>query len=331
MNAPQGDEADARVGALLRSAFITEPLSAGQLARIRPEVAAAWRQSVRRPPARRWRLVAAVALPLLAGLLAFGVLRHDDSAIAATYSIGLPGSLVAGTPGHPLEELRTGAPLRSGTVVEARQDGELRWLQGGVLRLRAGARLRIVDPQHVEMQSGTLYVALAAPHAPDALTVNTPFGTVEHIGTQFLLALRPDSLDIGVREGSVQLRGLQVADVAAGRAVHVDRAGLVARRELAADDPEWSWVGAPLYPFDADGQSVLALLQWAALEKGRALSFDDAEARRRAEQTTLHGSIRDLSVDDALATMLATTTLTARLGDDALHVHAGPAESPDQR
>lgn len=327
-----GDAGEAAIDASLRAAFATEPLSRQQLGRIRSGVEAAWRQSVR-PARNTWtsrRVAAALLLPLLAATLALSMFRHQSPDIAATYSSGQPGSLVAGAPGAPPAILRTGAPLTTGTQVEARRDGELHWLKGGVLRLRAGARLRILDERHVELQSGSLYVALASPHAADALSVRTALGTVEHIGTQFLLTLDAGSLDIAVREGSLQLQGPRGAAVVAGQAVHLDRNGELSRRTLAPDDPEWAWVGAPLYPFDAEGQSVLALLQWVTLEKGQALVFDSDEARLLAESTTLHGSLRGLSVDQSLSVMLATTTLRARLGDDVLHVHAGPA-APSRR
>jgi hypothetical protein len=151
---------------------------------------------------------------------------------------------------------------------------------------------------------------------------------VEHIGTRFVVALESDSLDIGVREGSVELHGPQLAAVSAGAAVHVTRDGSLSRRTLAGDDAAWAWLETPLNPFEAEGQSVLALLQWVAQEKDQPLVFDSEEARDRAQRTVLHGSIRGLSVDDSLSVMLATTTLTARLGDDALHIHAGPSQPP---
>ena len=36
-----------------------------------------------------------------------------------------------------------------------------------------------------------------------AVVVDTPFGTVSHVGTQFELRLQPDSLNVRVREGEV--------------------------------------------------------------------------------------------------------------------------------
>jgi hypothetical protein len=218
----------------------------------------------------------------------------------------------------------------SGSVVAAQGAGELRWLHGGTLRLQAGARLRIVDRDVVELQSGSLYVALVGPHAADVLSVRTPFGTVQHIGTRFMLTVSGDALDLSVREGSLRLSGPQAVAVSAGDAVHVDGAGNVAHRALQAGDPAWRWVGTPLYPFDPDGQTMLALLHWVTQEKQCALTFDDEATRRRAEQTVLHGAIRGLSVDDALAQMLATTTLTADFAGDVLHVHGGPVPT-DQR
>jgi hypothetical protein len=322
---PQPDDEDIELGARLRQAFEAEPLSARQLARIRGQVAEAWRTAhpVPRPSWRR--LVAALGLPLLAGFAGYAYLQERAGGIVATYSGGLPGNLELVRAGAAPAPLATGAPLVAGSVVAARGAGELRWLRGGILRLQAGARLRIVDRGAIELQSGSVYVALVGPHVADALSVRTPFGTVQHIGTRFLLTVSGDALDLSVREGSLQLSGPQAVALGAGDAVHVNGAGHVAHRALQAGDPAWSWVGAPLYPFDPEGQTMLALLNWVAQEKQCALSFDDDATRRRAGQTILHGAIRGLSVDDALAQMVATTTLSADFAGDVLHVHGGSA------
>jgi hypothetical protein len=322
---PQPDNEKFALAARLRRAFEAEPLSAQQLARICGQVADAWRTAhpVRRRSWRRW--VAALALPLLAGLAGVAYLQERASAIVAIYSGGLPGNLELVRAGAAPTPLANGAPLVAGSFVVARGAGELRWLRGGILRLQAGARLRVVDRGVAELQSGSLYVALVGPHAADVLAVRTPFGTVQHIGTRFLLTVSGDAIDLSVREGSLRLSGPQSVDLGAGHAVHIDGAGHIAHHALRAGDPAWTWVGAPLYPFDPDGQTMLALLQWVAQERQCALLFDDDATRRRAEQTILHGAIRGLSVDDALAQMLATTTLTADFAGDVLHVHGGPA------
>ncbi len=328
---PPPDSGDSHDHAL-RQALAQPALTAEQMHRIHASVESAWRQNT---PSQfgPWRRYWALAVPALAVLLVgtWVVSRWaSPAAIAATFSSGVPGSLLAAAPGHEPQPLQPGAPLVTGTVVEARQGGELRWMRGGSLRLKSGSRLRILGMNQVELESGSLYVALTAPHAPQTLIVRTRLGLVEHIGTQFMLTLQGDSLDVGVREGAVRLTGDASTAIAAGESVHVDRAGSVARRAVGPDDPGWAWVGAPLYAFDPEGQPVMALLQWAALEKGRAVAFSTPEARALAERTVLHGSIRGLTVDQSLAMMLATTSLVAQIRDDAISVQSS-ASPPDRR
>ena len=316
----------------LRHALVQQPLTAEQMGRIRASVESEWRQSIR-PQRSAWRpALAVVAVALVAGITAVTVAGRWQSpvAVVATYSGGVPGSLQAAALGKDPQPLQSGAPLAEGTLVDARQNGELRWMRGGQLRLKAGTRIRIVNTREIELQSGSLYVSMAAPHAPDTLTVRTRFGTVEHIGTQFMMTMGNDALDIGVREGSVRLSGSASAALAAGEALRVDRAGTLTRRATGADDPSWNWVGAPLYAFDADGQTVLSLLQWVALEKGRPVAFADPGARALAERTILRGSVQGLTVDQSLDVMLATTALSAQVRDDSIRVQlASPL--PDRR
>ena len=68
---------------------------------------------------------------------------------------------------------------------------------------------------------------------------------------------------------------------------------------------------------------VTELLNWVARETGRSIRFQDAEVKRRAAATILHGSIRHLAPLDALTIMLATTDLDyVELADGTLLIQS---------
>ena len=65
---------------------------------------------------------------------------------------------------------------------------------------------------------GTMYVDADPARRAGAIVVDTPFGRVRHVGTQFELRLQPSSLDVRVREGEVAVDGRgATADVTRGR------------------------------------------------------------------------------------------------------------------
>jgi hypothetical protein len=88
--------------------------------------------------------------------------------------------------------------------------------------------------------------------------------------------------------------------------------------ELDTHDDYWDWI-VPLTPaFDMSNKSLLDFLKWAARETGRDLQFESDESRMFAMRTDVHGSVEGLTPDEALAAILATTTVRYRIADDKI-------------
>lgn len=319
----------------LREALHGQGLSAGGLNRVRQAVTAEWQQIYgvaplrRRSGARNW--IAAAVASVIAVTVVFTWFRSTPAAVVATVANGLSGSLRVVGADRSERSLSAGAPLRRGDRIESTGPGELRWLRGGILRLKTGAHLAVLNDTDVRLESGAVYVDMVGAHQPVALRIVTPFGTVEHVGTQFVVSVDDTALAVGVREGEVRVVGAATTGLAAGDELHLGSDGLPQRRRLAADDPLWRWTGEPLFAFDPEGRSVLEMLQWVSQEKGRPLEFKAESLRRQAADTVLHGSVRGLAVDEAMALMLATTSLQATLMDDRIDVSARAADrNPDR-
>jgi hypothetical protein len=91
---------------------------------------------------------------------------------------------------------------------------------------------------------------------------------------------------------------------------------------VATYGADWLWVAslAPIY--EIEGQPLLDFLQWVSRELGRRLEFGDSHARDIAARTILHGSIRDHEPLDALANVLATTSLRYEILGDTIRVNS---------
>ena len=283
--------------------------------RIRAAVAAEWRKTVR--PRRRAPLHWVALAAGLAAALIFGVvLLHP---FANKPVLGVVARAESGGVGLPV-----GAVVRASEVLLARGPVLVQLSNGGTLRIAGGTRLEVVDSDRVALQTGELYVDLP-PTIPrtDTFEVRTPLGLVEHLGTQFDVAVGQD-VRIRVREGRIRLRrGSETETAAAGTELIIPSVGPTAEHSIATHGSEWSWIEALQPAYSIENRTLSDFVQWAARETGRRVRFADDHAREVAERTRLHGSISGMLPGEALETVFATTSLRYRSEDDVIRVSSG--------
>ncbi|HEY6923718.1 MAG TPA: FecR family protein [Steroidobacteraceae bacterium] len=321
---PAKPEDDDPIERALEAGLARSPLTDDAFARIHAAVAAEWRlESPVRRPRHRWVAMAAgLAAATVVGAFLLQV-------FAKTPTIGIvaradKGALISRRrvlPDQPLEVL---APLRVGNVLVTRDAVLVQLQRGGTLRIAAGSRLEVTAADEVSLDNGEVYLDFPAdPHGASTFVVRTPLGLVEHMGTQFDIALT-DELRIRVREGSVRLRrGSQTQTAVAGTELVVPPAGQTRQHSMAIDGPEWSWVEALEPDFPIEDRKLSDFLEWAGRESGRQVSFLDEHARAVAERTRLHGSIHGLSLTQALEAVLATTSLRYNFEQGRIEVSSG--------
>ena len=302
------------------------PLTDAAYARMRAAVADEWRTI--HPPKSVWRtrrwvamaaglaaavVVAVVALrspvkPLTLGVIA----RSEGNGLVSRHTLRAD---------HPLA---VGAALHSGEVFRADGPVLVALNEGGTLRIARGTRLEVTATGGVALEEGEAYADLppGVARAP-AFVIRTPFGLVEHLGTQFDVTVNSE-LRIRVREGRVRWsRSSETTTVVAGTELFVPHSGPTSQRAIATHGAQWSWVEALEPDYVIEDRVLMEFLQWAARESGRQLRFADEHARAVAGQTRLHGSINGLSPDKALETVLTTTSLRYELEDGVIKVSSG--------
>jgi ferric-dicitrate binding protein FerR (iron transport regulator) len=320
------DESD-EVEGLVRMAGARPAPPPARAAGARARVHAAWRAGVRR------RRIATVLLSTAAAAAIATLVvtaRQDERQGApvpgpqpavAWLDVGSVEREVAG--GWAGLAADDGVPAGSRLRIGTRGAG-LRMQSGRSIRLGAGTRLRFAAVDRLALEAGVVYVDSGGmAGARSSFEVATEWGDVRETGTQFEVALEPSALRVRVREGWVALLGRgPTLDVAGGSELRVDERGS-SRRSVATHGPEWSWVLALAPAFELEGRSLSQLLEWAAREGGWELRYSDAETRKRAEAALLHGSIRGLRADDALAAVVPATGLSHALHSGMLVI--GPA------
>jgi ferric-dicitrate binding protein FerR (iron transport regulator) len=319
----------------LRQGLRTERLSAEAMQRIRRATEAEWRTTTQALPRRRWTsLAAAASVAILATAGVFGVHawnhRSDSGALL--------GSLQrAEAPGVWQKQLVRGdlalaerADLRVLQTLDVRGDSLVALAAGGNLRMARGSTLEITAGDTVRLTRGELYVDIPPGQArAAAFTVLTPAGEFRHVGTQFAVAIVDQQTRLRVREGRVQWQAAgNQATVDAGNELLIDRNLQVTRRAIATAGREWSWAETLAPEVEIENRPLREFLEWFARETGRKLELADDVARQQAATIRMHGSVRGLTALEALAAVMAATTLHYELPEGAIRVSSASGSAP---
>jgi ferric-dicitrate binding protein FerR (iron transport regulator) len=178
----------------------------------------------------------------------------------------------------------------------------------------------VSGPNELLLQAGRTYFDF--PLGVHAFVVRSAVGTVEHLGTQFEVALVAEGMRVRVREGAVRVHGAGGTELAdAGTEILVAQASsTVVRRSVPTYGPDWAWVDSVAPDFDIEDRPLADFLAWVGRETGRRIDFRDTRARDVALRTRLHGSVHGLQPMQALDRVLSTTTLRFEVHEDTIRV-----------
>ena len=322
---------EAQVDHALTEALRIQPLSPDAIARMRGATEREWHLATGKASGRstRRRLAAWVSLAAAVGIVTLAVLWQvmsvTDSATFGRVARSDVGSADVRFDFVRQRSLRAGDTLRVGDTLTTHAPALISISNGGTLRIAADTVLEITGETNASLQRGQIYVDL-----PPGATAKSPFqvatraGIVEHLGTAFEVLSSPQIVRLRVREGRVRLRG-DTAEVIveAGTELTATKAGVVSRRSISTYGRDWLWVAALAPDYEIEGRPLLGFLEWASRELGRPLQFSDAHAREVAERTILHGSVSGREPLDALASVLATTSLSYEIRGNTIWIQSG--------
>lgn len=303
--------------------------------RVHAAVQAAWRRAVdaRRRRRRRTGLALAAALLLAAVLGTVGVRRgwiaRSPDVVASAERVA--GVVLRAPAGHgSVERLARGGALRIGDVVETATDGAVAvtYEDGATVRIAPRSRVVLEDRRSVRLEHGRAYVDSGHSPGQAGFLISTSHGTVQDVGTRFLVSVTTDELGVWVRDGRVRIRAPAAGGdllVDAGRFVEIPARGEPRHGTVGPADPIWEWTERVAPPFDLEGASFERFILWVSRETGLRVRWADEDVLTRARETVMHGSIGDLAPRDALK-VVQTTGFAVRLEDDRLVV--GRTQAP---
>jgi hypothetical protein len=226
-----------------------------------------------------------------------------------------------------VQQLKAGDVLKTGGALHTRGPTLIVLEGGGTLRLAADTVLQLSGPTEGVLRRGQIYVDLPrGTHTASPFRIQTRAGAIEHVGTEFEVLSNDHLLRVRVREGLVRFRNKgRDVEAGAGTELTVTPDGQLSRSAMPSYGRDWLWVAALAPDYDIEGKPLLGFLEWAARELGRSIQFSDERARAVAERTILHGSVRGKEPLDALASVLATTSLSYEIRGDAIWIQSGNA------
>ena len=175
----------------------TQPDSGRVYAHVRRE----WNNTRARSPMRRWALPVALAAAIV---LAVVVVIQPAPPVPANVPIGTIVKNIGNT-GRQFDE---GSLIYRGEMITTGQHGGMSIVLTNAesLRVDAATSLSIIAGNQFRLHQGRVYADTGDfMFRGKGLIIETDFGTVTDVGTQFSVHAKDDSLDVAVREGRIDI------------------------------------------------------------------------------------------------------------------------------
>lgn len=317
---------DGDLARLLKSIGTRDRPSDGVAREVRAAVEAEWKKTIAMRRQRQhyvgWAAAAGVAVAAVALWVARPLYMAPSGPVASLARVVGDVQFDAGdgrwTP------LEAGSVINAAAAIRTGRDGRaaIGMTDGVELRLDSDTQLAFNDAHEATLVRGAVYVdsgsGAGAPAADFVLA--TPIGSVRHLGTQYQARLTDGELQVGVREGRVEV-GTARGPVLGGSGELLTISDTSASRSrLAPSAAQWKWVNEVTPPFSIEGRSVDEFLTWAGRETGRSIVYSSPVAERQARSITLRGTVEGLTPDLAVSAVLATTSLQPVVGDEQITI-----------
>ena len=305
-----------------------------------PEDTAAAREAVRlewqavsgKHRSRRKTLRFAVAATVLISLFSlFNVFRAPDAELVIVASIQKSfGSIYLLSDQSQLTRADNLTSIHAGQVIVTGDEAgiALAWAGGGSVRLDKGTEVEFRDGNIVYLRSGRIYfdsmpsglVAGTSVGGEGSFEIETDYGVISHIGTQFMTHVDGKELRVSVREGRVGIAGRYYPHTAE-RGEQVLISGR--QRPVVLSIPEygaaWDWIGQTSPSVDVDGKSVYVFLSWVSRELGMSIEYGNDVVEQIARRAILEGQV-DTEPGEALRLRMMTAALEWQYQEGVIYV-----------
>ena len=242
--------------------------------------------------------------------------------------VSIVGVVESGARGEPMTRTVADARIRAGGFLETAADAgaSLSLASGHGLRVGALSRVR-VERDAIIVDRGRVYIDSGPSGNSSPITVQSVHAIVRELGTQYQVRLLPNGIEVGVREGQVNLE-LDNATLTAraGELLQLADDDNVTRGQLPVHGEYWDWAAQLAPAIAIDGLTVDEVLQSLSRENGWQVSYASTSLQNDARSFRVNGSIEGLGPEEALASVLASVGWRFSLSDGVVVVSSDESD-----
>ena len=221
------------------------------------------------------------------------------------------------------QALHTNDAIHAGSVIKTSDNSFLTITLTDASEIRVAANSEIMTlPKVIELRTGQLYHDTDESITASPLIIQTSQGTVEHIGTRYLVSSQPDEVKVAVRSGQVKMttdtQG-QTEQVLSSNQLAVLNANKdTVISHISSYDDLWDWTFMAQADFDLSNRSLYDFVQWYAHQAGLVVDWQNTESS--SKRVRLQGNIKNMSQEQAIKIVFYSTQYDYAIADGVLQI-----------
>jgi hypothetical protein len=285
-----------------------------------------WKQQNNIPFYRNRYILAAASLFILIGVYSINLLSSNNS-IALNSQISkeivLSGQIQRSLNQVNWSFLKTDSRLNSGDYIRTTSNNRIlvELNNGNTFRLDENSFIKIISEDKIELIRGQIYVESNENNTDNNLIIDTSMGSVRHIGTQYNIELKPESINISVRKGIVLVHKSDLTkEIKKGYVVSINNNGNYQQSPINSYDSKWQWTQNITKYYNIQDKTIYQYLNWVSNETGYSIIWDSNKSEKQSKKITLSGSIKGMKPIESLEVILPTTDFKYNISHSAIHI-----------
>jgi len=229
---------------------------------------------------------------------------------------------------HSWQWLKSPIDISTNTQIKTSEGAYL------TLQLQDQSELRIADNTElnfsskvIDLNSGQLYHDTDESLQASPLTIKTPYGEVQHVGTRYLVSNTQNQLQVAVRSGQVKITPHQFASqntvnnkqlISQNQMITINNQGEAHLSPISLHAPLWDWTFLAQEAFDLNDKSLYEFVQWYAHQTGMEIDWQNLESP--SKRVRLQGNIKNMTAEKALQTVFYSTQYSYSIDKGVLHI-----------
>ena len=315
---------------LIRNAGPKPVISEDCIARVECSVKAVWLEDLKKRKRRIFLRNALYSISacfvLVVASLNFMQSDSDIRAMMVAHVDVVKGNVTLGTE-QRAAKIKEKSLIYTGQVISTDdQSGISLVLEGGQsLRLSEYTQMLVVSDNEFTLLKGRFYYDSGPDKKTQPIRVNTEYGVVSDIGTQFEVFFTPESMSIKVREGEVvfeEVSQKETRHVFSEQGLRVSQEGEVNIHYIASDSVEWKWTQELVRFADLEGYSLDQYLRKLVRDNGWVLSYNTQELENHSISSALHGSVDGMNTKEILFSLTEINDMNYEIKDQVLFIYS---------